>query len=161
MSRLRGERYPVYFYEHRGRNPAPPAAILAVVVAPPHPQGNAGNLDGDGVMDPRARAVGHQLGLPTEAEEAEPNTLTEVSALMEYEETGDGIRKIMRESDIGWPSTDEDAASLDARDDDLPTIDKHDNKLTRHLPLHYFSSVPSSNMQPPLFWLEFPRTPSE
>ena len=83
-------------------------------------------------MDPRARAVGHQLGLPTEAEEAEPNTLTEVSALMEYEETGDGIRKIMRESDIGWPSTDEDAASSDAHDRDLTAIEKLDNKLTRH-----------------------------
>ena len=38
----------------------------------------------------------------------------------------------MRECDIGWPSSDEDAASLDAHGDDLSTIKKHDNKLTRH-----------------------------
>ena len=54
------------------------------------------------------------------------------SARTEYKETDEEIRKIMRESDIGWPSTDEDAASLDAHDDDLSTIEKHDNKLTRH-----------------------------
>ena len=31
----------------------------------------SGDLDGDGAMDPRARAVGHQLGLPTEADQVE------------------------------------------------------------------------------------------
>ena len=55
-----------------------------------------------------------------------------VSALTEYKETDVGIREIMRECHIGWPSSDEDAASLDAHDDDLSTIKKHDNKLTRH-----------------------------